>query len=144
MCRVVMCAIVVAIPLFATGGDPIPAYVSVLTGGYGLAIARDSTGNIYVGGTTISTTFPATEGAFQTTFHSATCGRGLTPGGPCFDVFIAKWDPSGTKLLWATYVGGSGDDVLGGMAVDASGNVYLTGWTSSSDFPVTAGAFQTR
>ena len=70
--------------------------------------------------------------------------RGLSLGGPCYDVFVAKWNPSGTRLLWATYLGGSGDDDLGGMAVDQSGNVYLTGWTSSADFPVTTGAVQTQ
>lgn len=144
MSRLVIYAVLAAVSMVAASGDPAPSYVYVLSGGNGLVIARDSTGNIYTAGNTTSATFPATAGAFQTTYRSATCGRGLSPGGPCFDVFVAKWDPSGIKLLWATYLGGSGDDVLGGMAVDASGNVYLTGWTNSSDFPVTAGAFQTR
>jgi hypothetical protein len=119
-------------------------YFAVLSGGSGISIARDDTGNIYLGGRATSATFPATGGAFQTNYHPGLCQRGLGAGGPCYDVFVAKWDPTGTRLLWATYLGGSGDDFLSGMAVDAAGNVYLTGWTSSSDFPVTSGAFQTQ
>jgi uncharacterized protein (TIGR03437 family) len=144
MHRFVLCAFLAGLRLFADGTDPALDYVTVLSGGSGLSIARDGTGNIYVGGRTTSATFPATGGAFQTNYHPGLCQRGLGAGGPCYDVFVAKWDPTGTRLLWATYLGGSGDDFLAGMAVDAAGNVYLTGWTSSSDFPVTSGALQTQ
>ncbi len=140
----VFTALVALFPILAAGGDPSLAYVNVLTGAAPAKTARDAAGNIYVSGNTVSTTFPATPGAFQTIYHGGFCARGLSPGGPCSDGFVAKWDPSGSRLLWATYLGGSGDDFVQGMAVSPSGDVYLTGWTNSSDFPVTSGAVQTR
>lgn len=144
MHRFACTALVALFPILAAGGDPSLAYVNVLNGAAPAKTARDAAGNIYVSGNTISTTFPATPGAFQTTYHGGSCARGLTPGGPCSDGFVAKWDPSGSRLLWATYFGGSGDDFVQGMAVSPSGDVYLTGWTNSFDFPVTSGAVQTR
>lgn len=104
-------------------------------GAYGIVV--DSSGNAYVGGSTGSKNFPVTAGAFQT--H---CG-GNCPGG-LSDVFVSVLNPSGSALVYSTYLGGSGTDrLIEGMAVDASGDLYATGWTQSTDFPVTAGAFQT-
>jgi uncharacterized repeat protein (TIGR03803 family) len=94
------------------------------------ALAIDSSGNAYVTGDT-GTGFPTTPGALQTTI-----GGGL-------DAFVSKLNATGSALLYSTYLGGSGDDFGGGIAVDASGNVYVGGNTSSTNFPVTPGAFQT-
>jgi uncharacterized protein (TIGR03437 family) len=58
------------------------------------------------------------------------------------DVFVTKWDPSGKQVLYATYLGGAAADAATGLAVDAAGNAYVLGTTSSSNFPVTANAFQ--
>jgi len=58
------------------------------------------------------------------------------------DAFVAKYDPSG-NLIYATYLGGSNNDAAMGIAVDASGNAYVTGYTSSTDFPTTPGSLQT-
>ena len=77
--------------------------------------------------------FPTTAGAFQTTYG----------GGRRNDAFVSKLNSSGSALVYSTYLGGSGDDVGHGIAVDSSGNAYVTGYTHSSDFPTTAGAFQT-
>jgi hypothetical protein len=99
----------------------------------GLGIAVDGDGNAYVTGSTSSTDFP-TANAFQ-----------ATKGGPSgyFNVFIAKVAADGSALLYSTYLGGSGGDHAASIAVDGEGNAYVTGYTSSSDFP-TANAFQPR
>lgn len=103
------------------------------------AIALDSSGNIYIGGYTISPDFPTTTGAFQRKL-------GGREGQSIFfnfgDGFITKLNPAGTALIYSTYFGGVGDDNIMGLAVDASGNVYITGSTSSNNLPVTAGAIQ--
>jgi uncharacterized protein (TIGR03437 family) len=104
-----------------------------------LAIAVDPAQNIYVGGFTLSTDFPTTGGAFQTTFG------GRDPINEFFnfgDGFVAKLSPSGATLAFSTYLGGSGDDVVYGMTSDRGGTVYITGSTSSPNFPTTSTAVQ--
>jgi hypothetical protein len=90
----------------------------------GNAIAVDASGAIYVAGYTYSTDFPVTAGALQ-----------LANAGSC-DAFLFKLSPTGDTLLYATYLGGSGADTASGVALDSNGNVYLGGWTLSSNFPV--------
>jgi len=97
-----------------------------------LATTTDSAGDVYVVGDTYSADFPATSGAFQTTYAGGV------------DAFVAKLDPTGTRLLYATYLGGRDYEEAYAIAVDASGAAYVTGWTSSDDFPTTPGAFQRR
>ncbi len=58
------------------------------------------------------------------------------------DAFVTKWSPDGSQILYSTYLGGSGADYASGIAVDNAGSAYVAGYTSSSDFPVTMGAFQ--
>jgi hypothetical protein len=101
--------------------------------GYGIAL--DSAGNAYVTGCTFSTNFPVTPGAFQTA-----CG-GACPVNS--NAFVTEINPSGSALVYSTYLGGSGGDGGYGIAVDSAGNGYVTGYTNSTDFPVTPGAFQT-
>src|SRR5688572_8189874 len=108
---------------------------STYLGGSGGAAAwavAVNNGHAYVAGSTASNDFPTTPGAFQTT-----AGGGL-------DVFVAKLNPSGSGLIYSTYLGGEGqdDDLGGGIAVDAAGNAYVAGHTKSLQFPTTAGAFQ--
>jgi hypothetical protein len=95
------------------------------------SIVVDAAGNAYVSGGTSSTDFPTTAGAFQTTH-----------GGKS-DAFVTKLNPAGSALVYSTFLGGSGFDG-GSIAVDADGNVYVAGGTSSTDFPTTSGAFQAR
>ena len=95
------------------------------------AIAVDATGNIYIAGWTESVDFPV-QGAFQS--NSA--------GG--VDAFVAKMDPTGSHLFYCTYLGGSAEDRALGIAVDSSGNAYITGWTNSTNFPVRGSAMQPR
>jgi Beta-propeller repeat len=98
---------------------------------YGGFIAVDSSGNAYVAGRTNSTeaTFPVT------------VGPDLTFNGGLLDVFVAKVNAAGTALVYCGYIGGSGQDNVGGIAVDGSGNAYVTGSTSSTEttFPVIVG-----
>jgi hypothetical protein len=104
--------------------------------GYGIAV--DSSGNAYVTGVTYSSNFPTTPGAFDTTYGGGTCGD-YPDTYPCPDAFVAKVNPSGTALVYSGFLGGSGDDGGYGIAVDSSGNAYVTGDTWSSDFPAVVG-----
>ncbi|WP_446483090.1 DUF7948 domain-containing protein [Cohnella xylanilytica] len=97
----------------------------------GLAIAIDGSGNAYVAGATISSNFPTTPGAFQIAL------RGTQDG------FVTKLNADGSALVYSTFLGGSGNDDGEGIAVDEFGSAYVTGKTTSTDFPVTGGAFQT-
>jgi len=94
------------------------------------AHAVDPAGNIYLAGLS---THPLGIGTVQPTFAG-----GVT------DAFVAKWTPDGTRLIYATNLGGSSSDAAEALAVDAAGNAYVTGYTYSGDFPVTAGALQSR
>jgi hypothetical protein len=101
-------------------------------------IAVDHLGSVYLAGSTASSNFPVTAGAYQSTFSGGSSSIG--------DAFIAKLNPSGlgqNDLVYSTYLGGSLDDRIEGIAVDASNLIYVTGYTQSSNFPVTAAtAFQ--
>src|SRR6266550_127337 len=97
----------------------------------GQGIAVDAAGHAYVTGYTFSTNFPTTLLAFQSANAGST------------DAFVTKLNPAGSvPLVYSTYLGGSGDDFGQGIAVDAAGNAYVTGYTGSTNFPTTAGAFQ--
>ena len=109
------------------------AYSTYLGGSFfdsGVGIAVDGAGSAYVTGLTGSANFPTTAGAFQGAFAGST------------DVFVTKLNPTGTALAYSTYLGGSSSDFDGGIAVDGAGSAYVTGQTSSANFPTTAGAFQ--
>ena len=116
--------------------DPVLVYSTYLGGSTedaASAIAIDSTGDAYVAGVSYSPNFPVTTGAFQTGNDKATTA--LT-------AFVAKLNPTGTGLIYATYLGGSTNDSADAVAVDADGNAYVAGETQSADFPVTSGSFQ--
>ena len=110
--------------------DPVLSYSTYLGGSLddeGFATAVDSSGNVYVVGFTQSPDFPIVN-ALQTT-----CGNLIV----CFpDVFVTKLNAAGSALVYSTYVGGSDDDEGYGIAVDSSGNAYVTGITHSFDFPM--------
>ena len=113
-------------------------YSTDLGGFYGLnpeeiegGIAVDAGGYAYVTGTTSSTDFPITSGAYQTSL--------LGEIDPYWSAFVTKLSPAGNALVYSTYLGGSSEDRGQGIAVDAAGNAYVTGKTWSIDFPVVDG-----
>jgi hypothetical protein len=113
-----------------------PYYYVAVSGysGYDRDIGRDigvdAAGNAYMIGETSASDFPITWGAFQPTY-----------GGGLDDAFVVKLDWQG-GLVYSTYLGGSQDEEGHGIAVDAAGNAYVTGWTESTNFPTTWGSFQ--
>src|SRR5262249_42107072 len=88
----------------------------------GFGIAIDSSGNAYVTGDTRSTDFN-TKNPLQA----------ANRGG--IDAFVTKVNTTGSALTYSTYLGGSGEDLGLGIAIDATGNAYITGYTSSNDYP---------
>lgn len=131
----------------AYGGGPNDGFVVALNstgsklvystylGGSGYDVAyigpTDEDGHVYAIGFTDSEDFPTTSGAFQ---------RALR--GHSLDGFVTKLDSSGSRVLYSTYLGGTGNDLAIDGTVDRSGNAYVTGLTTSTDFPVTRSAFQ--
>ncbi len=97
----------------------------------GSAISVDSQGNAWITGTVYSSDLPVTPGALQTALKGQQ------------NVFVLKLNSTGSRVSFATYLGGSGFDTPTSLAVDADGNAYVAGNTSSRDFPVSPGAFQT-
>jgi hypothetical protein len=104
---------------------------------YAHGIAVDKEGCIYIAGNTTNANFPTTENAFDRTYNG--------PSGDVFhgDAFVVKLNPEGNGIIYSTFIGGSGMDICGKIAVDAEGNAYIIGSTSSPDLPVTPGAFDT-
>jgi Beta-propeller repeat/HYDIN/CFA65/VesB-like, Ig-like domain len=88
-----------------------------------LGLALDGSGNVYIAGSSLSTDFPTTTGVVQ--------GTNLGQS----DAFVAKLNPAGPSVTYATLLGGAGVDQANGIAVDSSGNAYITGFTNSSNFP---------
>jgi uncharacterized repeat protein (TIGR01451 family) len=106
--------------------DPLLVYSTFLGGSgqdSGNSIAVDGSGNVYIAGQTSSFNFP-TSSAMQ------------AANGTPLDAFVAKLNTTGSALIYATYLGGNSTDIARGIAVDNAGNAYITGQTSSSNFPV--------
>jgi len=110
--------------------DPALVYATYFSDSYSDGIAVDDAGHAYVTGDTASTDFPTTPDALQPSH------------GGSWDAFVAKLNANGTALVYATYLGGSGDDGGKGIAVDGAGHAYVTGDTFSPDFPTTPGALR--
>ena len=110
---------------------------STLIGGsindQGNAVTIDNAGNVFVTGKVPSPIFPTTPGSFDTTHNGVD------------DVFVTKLNPTGSALLYSTFIGGSDEDISLGIAIDSSGNAFLTGLTvdAVTDYPLTMGAFDT-
>ncbi len=107
-------------------------------GDSGLAIAIDGAGSAYITGSTGSSDFPTTTGAFDTTYNAASGAA---------NAFVTKLSPDGSALAYSTYLGGFNSsgffDLGSGIAVDSTGAAYVAGDADSTNFPTTAGAFDT-
>jgi hypothetical protein len=101
----------------------------------GNGIGVDSSHNIYVTGVTTSTDFPMMSGVVSKPPLQSTNGGGS-------DAFVTKLKSTGTKMIYSTYVGGSGEDQATAIAVDGGGIAYLTGYTDSPDFPLSSKPLQ--
>ncbi len=99
---------------------------------FGFGIAVDSSGNAYISGATESGNFPTTPGAFDP----------VGDGGDTFNAFVTKLNQNGSALVYSTYLTGGTTDIARAIALDITGNAYVTGETNSSNFPTTPGAFQ--
>ena len=110
----------------------------------GNRVALDVQGNIYAVGT-FSDPVPTTAGAFQTSARESVCYSGfIIPRGNCSHQHIAKIDPTGTQLIYGTYLTGKYGASPSAIAVDTGGNVFVAGSTSSPDYPTTPSAYQPR
>jgi uncharacterized protein (TIGR03437 family) len=125
--------------LAGTGDDRIgvPTGPGALQAGVSQALAVDSAGNVYVTGSTLSIDFPT-----KNPYQSAPPSKQVAPGGWA-SAFITKFSPDGSSLVYSTYLGGNGADRGYAIAVDSTGNAYVTGLTTSPNFPITPGAYQT-
>lgn len=104
------------------------------SGDYSSALVIDSKGNVFIAGTTGSSDFPASSGTYDAVFNG---------GEHDVDGFVSKFDKDLTSLLAATYIGGYFNDYISDMASDSEGNIYVTGGTLSSNFPITTKAYDT-
>ena len=108
------------------------SYSTYIGGGYteyGLAIAVSAGGSAYITGTTRSTDFPVTSGAFMKYWQGEA------------DAFVTRLDTAGKALVFSTYIGSPAEDGARAIALDADGSAYITGYTLSSSFPISKGSF---
>ncbi|MCD4663887.1 MAG: T9SS type A sorting domain-containing protein [Bacteroidales bacterium] len=97
-----------------------------------LGFVMHPNGDIYICGPTESNNFPVTPGAYQPNYAGGTS-----------ESFVARLDPTLSYLIASTYIGGSGADLASSLVINKNGNICIAGHTSSDDFPVTSGAFDT-
>ena len=109
-------------------------YLGGSTKDYGYGVAVDAIGDAFIVGTTYSLDFPVTAGAYQQACGGGTCANG--------DAFVTELNSTGSGLVYSTYIGGKTTNVADAIALDSSGNAYITGYTKSSNYPVTPGVFQ--
>ncbi len=128
------------VKLDATGAIIYATYLGGADADAALGLSVDADGRAHVAGGTRSSDFP-TVNALQPAPGGGTCG--IAPDVfPCRDAFVARLDHLGTELEYSTFLGGQDDDAANAIAVDGTGNAYVTGFTLSADFPATPGSLQ--
>lgn len=121
--------------------DPVLSYASYMGGTLNdgvTSIKVDAAGSVYMTGFTASSNFPA-KGGSQNSYGGSNSEQRQGQFG---DAFVAKLNPAGTAVVYATYLGGSGEDLATSIAIDSAGNAYVAGSTQSANFPVSASAPQ--
>jgi len=120
--------------------DPQPVFISYSgsrADNWGFTATYDLLGNFYAGGIVFSSGFPTTNGAFQTNYQNGVPEFGLNG----YDMGILKFEPGGTSLIYATYIGGSGNEQPHSLVADAAGNLVIAGRTSSgANYPSVTGS----
>lgn len=101
---------------------------------FGMTATYDAAGNLYAGGTAFNNGYPVTPGAYSITF-TGPMASGNT------DVVVTKYNPTGSGLVYSTYIGGSSAEIVTSLVVDNSNNLCFYGATGSANFPITAGAY---
>lgn len=96
---------------------------------WGHCAAYDNAGNIFSGGRNFGTGYPVTSGAYQTFFAGGV------------DIAISKYNPTGSSMIYSTYIGGSNEDIAQSLYVNSNNEIYIYGSTNSSNYPVSAGCF---
>ena len=108
-------------------------YIGSTTNSFGFTASYDNAGNLYAGAVVFGASYPTTAGAYQINF-----GMGVV------DCGISKFSSDGTELLYSTYIGGQGNEAPHSLIVNDNNELYILGTTSSANFPVSAGAFQSN
>jgi hypothetical protein len=116
-------------PLVITGGLAYSTLVGGTGSDSGRGVALDDAGNAYVTGQTASANYPTTPGVYDRGYNQNT------------DAFVTKFDSTGSRIVYSTFVGGTAFDSGNGIAVDGAGAAYIAGFTGSTNYPTTAGAF---
>lgn len=122
--------------------DPIwifGSYSGSTADNFGFTATYDTSGNLYGGGISFALGYPTSVGAFQTNY----VGGSATPFGTGFDMTISKFNPTGTALVWSTYIGGSDNEQPQSLITTDNAELVIYGRTLSNNYPTTPGAFQT-
>lgn len=127
--------------------DPIltfSTFTGSTTDNWGFTACPDLDGNLFAGGIDFGTGYPVTAGVYDGAFNgghpTTTAGGGSIAG---FDITLTKFSPDGTQNLYSTYIGGSGNETPNSIVTNDVGELFVLGITSSTNFPVTGGAYQT-
>jgi gliding motility-associated-like protein len=126
-----------SVPLIIDPTLIVSTFSGSTTDNWGYTATYDAAGNIYMGGIANSVGYPTTPGAFQVTFGGGGSGGNFY----AFDISLTKFDPTGSSLLFSTYLGGSDNEQPQSIVVDNANELCVIGRTYSSNFPVTPGAF---
>ncbi len=96
--------------------------------------ALDPSGSLTLAGTTNSSNYPVSPGAYQITFGGGLCGAAGFGQYPCYDGFVTRLNPDGSGLAYSTFLGGNNNDEAHGITIDSTGNAFVVGYTTSSNF----------
>ncbi len=121
-------------------------YLGGSQGDLAKAVAVDASGHAFVAGDTLSPDFPTTNAVVTTNFNGSKLSSQFDPNLNAYasDGFVAELETNGSSLIYSTYLGGQAYDSIFGLALDDKGDAFVTGFTCSTNFPVTYNAFQPK